>query len=91
MHREIERRTLMSGVENQILTCLRKREGAIATEIARQIGVSKEFAQSVMDDLAKEGRIVKSGSGVYAVSQSEKRRWERYRRLEERRRPFLRW
>ena len=81
----------MSGVENQILACLRRTERAGAADIARQIGVSTEFVESVMDHLAREGRIVRSGSAGYALSQSEKRSLKRYNRLGERRRPLLRW
>ena len=81
----------MTGVENQILACLRRTEGAGAADIARQIRVSTEFVQSVVGRLAGEGRIVGSGSTGYTLSQNEKKRMERYKCLEERRRPLVRW
>jgi len=81
----------VTGVENQILAYLGRTEGAEAADIAQRIGVSTKFAQSIMDELAREGRIVTSGSTGYILSQNERRRSRRYRSLEERRRPFLRW
>ena len=81
----------MTGIENQILACIRKSEGAGAPDIASQIGVSTAFVQSVIDDLMREDIIVRSGSAGYAVSQDGKRRLERYRSLERQRKPFVRW
>ena len=81
----------MTGVEDQILACLRRTEGAGAADIARQLRVSAHFVRAVMDRLATEGRIVSSGSAGYALSEDEKRRSERYKRLEQRRRPLVRW
>jgi len=81
----------MTGVENQILAFLRRMQGAGAADVARRICVSTEFVQSVMEELEREGRIVKSGSAGYVLSQNEERRAERYKCLEQRRRPFVRW
>lgn len=81
----------MTGIEDQIIACLRKTEPAQTADIACQIGVSTQFVQSLIDNLTKEGRIVRSGDAGYALSQNEERRLERYKRLEERRRPFVRW
>jgi len=81
----------MTGFENQVLACLRRWGRAGACEIARQVHVSPEFVQSLLDRLAKEERIVGTNSAGYALSPSEKRRWERYRHLEAGRKPFVRW
>jgi predicted ArsR family transcriptional regulator len=81
----------MTGIENQILACLRRPDCAAAADVAQRIGVSPEFVQSVLDLLEKEERIAKTGSAGYTLSPSQKGRSERYRRLEARRKPFVRW
>jgi len=81
----------MTGVERQILACLRKVDSAGPVDIAQRLAVSTDFVRSVMDGLAEEGRIVRANGGEYALSPSEKERPERYTRLEARRKPFVKW
>ena len=81
----------MTGVKSQIVAHLRRSEGAGAADVARRLGVSAEFVQSAMDDLEKDGHIVGNGKTGYALSENEKRRCVRHKRLEERRRPLVRW
>ena len=81
----------MTGLEDQILACLRRPDCSAATDVARRIGVSPEFVQPVMDRLAKEECLVGTDGGGYALSPKGKRRVERHRHLEAWRKPLVRW